>query len=653
VTYGQRQSGYDILTGQAPAGAAWAPAATVSRSVSDGDTLTASAWKGLGLGTSGFLTMSAEYKDQEHTERGGFDVRQQYPLLNGAFDPRELSFDRFNAWYGEPAMTQTSVLANLGYDITDNVGLYGWAGYQHRDVRSPGFYRRALDDRNTLAIYPDGFLPFLAPTVDDYSAASGVRWAVGEWNFDTSLVYGRNEMDYTVENSLNRSLGAASPTTFDAGGFDYDQLTFNFSGVRGFEVGLASPLNLALGLEARHESYSITAGEPSSYINGGVLLPNGTPTQSGAQVFPGFRPNNVVDESRNAVGAYVDVDVRLTEKFLGSAALRAEHYSDFGENLSGKLAARYDFTHAFALRASIENGFRAPSLQQQFFATTSTNFIGGVPFDVTTFPVTDPIAVALGAKPLDPERALNYSLGSVIRTGNLEITLDAYRIDIDDRIVLSENLTQANVRAYLSSLGFTGSGGGRFFINGVDTRTRGVDLTLDYPWLIGSAGRLDLALAASVSTTDVRKVPQTAPLAALDPAPVLFDRFNVLTFEDGDPENKITAALTWSRDRLSATLRATRYGEVLSPDTAATYATVAAGTPAVDVVLSPKVLVDFEGRWNIVAGLNLALGAENLFDEYPDPNPAAVNGTGTQSFSNYSPFGRSGRFVYGRVRYDF
>ena len=113
------------------------------------------------------------------------------------------------------------------------------------------------------------------------------------------------------------------------------------------------------------------------------------------------------------------------------------------------------------------------------------------------------------------------------------------------------------------------------------------------------------------------------------------------------------ASLTWSRERLGATLRATRYGEVLSPDTAATYASVAAGTPAVDVVLGPKILVDLEGRWNIVGGLNLALGAENLLDEYPDPNPAAVNGTGTQSFSQYSPFGRSGRFVYGRLRYDF
>ncbi len=169
--------------------------------------------------------------------------------------------------------------------------LYGWASYQNREARSAGFFRRALDDRNVIEIYPDGFLPIIAPEVDDYSAAGGVTWKLGEWDMDTSLVYGRNEMDFTIENTLNRSLGTASGTEFDAGGFAYDQLVFNFSGVRQVEMGaLASPLNVAAGIEARNESYEISAGEPDSYRNGGVLLANGTPTQSGSQVFPGFRP---------------------------------------------------------------------------------------------------------------------------------------------------------------------------------------------------------------------------------------------------------------------------------------------------------------------------------------------------------------------------
>jgi iron complex outermembrane receptor protein len=417
-------------------------------------------------------------------------------------------------------------------------------------------------------------------------------------------------------------------------------------------MGLATPLNVALGLEARRESYSIHAGEPDSYINGGLILPNGTPAAPGAQVFPGFRPSNAVDKSRTAVGVYADLETRITEQLLASAALREERYSDFGTDLTGKLALRYDFAEAFALRGSVQNGFRAPSLQQQYFATTSTNFIGGVPFDITTFPATNPVAVALGAKPLTAEKSVNFSVGAVIRAQKLNITIDAYRIDITNRIVLSENLTANNVRDYLTSLGFTGVGGGRFFINGVDTRTQGVDVAMTYPFDLSIAGHLNLTLAGNLNSTDVRRVPQTAPLAALTPPPVLFDRFNVLTLEDGAPRNKFIATANWSLGALGATLRATRYGNVLSPDTAATYASVLTSRPN-DVVLHAKTLVDLEGRFAFTSHLNLALGAENLFDQYPDPNPPVANPTGTTAFSNYSPFGRSGRFVYGRLSYDF
>jgi iron complex outermembrane receptor protein len=646
ATYGWRDSSYDTITGTPPAGATWSAPPVLSRDVSDGETLTVSAWKGLPLGETGFVTVAAEYKDQERTERGGWDFRRQYPFVNGvpnAFDPREATFNRFNAWYGEPELEEKTVFVNAGYDLPTGATLYGWASWQDRDARSAGFYRPAQDARNVIEIYPDGFLPIIAPEVTDWSAAGGVRWTLGVWQMDSSLVYGKNEMEFTIENTLNRSLGPASKTVFDAGGFDYDQLVLNVSGVREVEVGaFASPLNVAVGIEARLESYSIFAGEPDSYRNGGVLL-NGQPTASGAQVFPGFRPSNEVDEDRTAVGAYVDLEANVTEKFLASVALRGESYSDFGESLSGKLAARYDFTEAFALRGSIQNGFRAPSLPQQFFATTSTNFIDGVPFDITTFPVSDPVAIALGAQDLDAEESVNYSLGAVLRLGDVSLTVDAYRIDIDDRIVLSENLTQANVRQYLTAQGFIGSGGGRFFINGVDTTTEGVDVVLNWPLPTDGAGRFDVTLTANWNSTDVTRLPETAQLTALNPAPPLFDRINVLTFEEGTPESKFAGMLNWSWDRIGATLRATRYGEVLSPGTSA----------ATDFVLSPTTLVDVEGRFDVTDHIRLAIGADNVLDEYPDENPPPLNATGTTAFSNYSPFGRSGRFVYGRMTYSF
>ena len=643
LSYGQRETDYDFRVGTPPAGATWGT--RNSRSRSDGNTATISLWKGLPIGAEGFATVALEYKDQDHTERGGWDVRPQYPLVGGAFDPREATFDRFNSWYGEPELKQSTVFLNAGNTLANGVEIYGWGSYQRREARSAGFYRIASDARNVPAIYPDGFLPIIAPDVDDYSAAFGAKWNLLGWAVDTSLVYGKNKMQFTIENTLNRSLGAASPTTFDSGGFAYDQLALNFAAVRQMEVGaLASPLNVAWGLEARREGYSIDAGEPDSYRNGGVLL-NGAPTASGAQVFPGFRPANVVDKHRTAVGLYLDLEANLTEKMLGSIAVRGEDYSDFGSNVSGKLALRYDFTDAFALRAAAQTGFRAPSLQQQYYATTSTNFIGGVPFDITTFPATDPVAVALGAEPLDAEESENFSVGAVIQLGRASLTIDAYQINIDNRIVLSENLTQANVRAYLTSLGFIGVGGGRFFINGVDTETQGVDVVASIPWTTESAGRFDFTLAANFNSTDVTKVPTTAPLAALSPPPVLFDRLNVLQFEKGQPSDKYSVGANWRLGKFGATLRATRYGEVIFNDS---------NTAANDLRLSPKTLLDLEARFDPTERLHLALGAENLTDEYPESNPTAtLNLNGTSAFPNYSPFGRSGRYVYGRASFSF
>ncbi len=572
-------------------------------------------------------------------------MRQQYnKLASGAFDPRENTINRFNAWYGEPEMTQTTLFANAGNDLGNGVKIYGWASYQNRDARSAGFFRRAVQDQNIISIYPNGFLPLIAPKVEDMSFTGGASWSMGNWEMDSSLGYGKNKMAFTIENTLNRSIGPNSKTEFYAGGFSYDQLTYNLTGVRQVEMAsLSSPLNIAVGAEARREGYILFAGEPDSYRYGGVTLPNGTPAPPGAQVFPGFRPANESDTYRTAVGVFADFEANVTPNLLASFAVRGEHYSDFGNSLAGKFAARYDFSKSFALRGSAQNGFRAPSPQQQNFTTTSTNFILGVPFEITTFRPSDPVAIALGAKPLDAEKSVNMSLGAVMRVGGLNLTVDAYRIKIKDRIVLSENLTSVDVRNFLTAKGFIGVGGGRFFINGVDSTTSGVDIVASWGMKAGNAGSFDFTLAGNFTKTEITKVPVTAQLASLpSPAP-LFDRINKLSLEEGQPKNKINASVNWKLGAAGATLRATRYGEVLTP----------AALPVNDFVMAAKTVVDIEGRYALSKALNLAVGVDNVFDAYPEAYPAALNATGNAPFSNYAPYGRSGRFVYARASYAF
>lgn len=644
VSYGWRESSYTVPVGTPDPGLGITVPASgeMTRDRSDGHVLTLAGWKGFQLGQDGFLTLTAEYKDQQHSERSGYDIRQQYPLnADDSYFAGESVINRWNAWTGEPELEQFTLFANAGYDVGATTHLYGWASYQDRDTVSAGFYRRALDSRNVIEIYPNGFLPLIAPETTDISTGGGVQFDGGGWDMDASIVYGSNEMQYTIKHTLNRSIGPTSKTEFDAGGFKYSQIVANLSAVRGFDVGnFASPLNVAWGIEARREMYTINAGEPDSYRNGGVLL-NGNPTASGAQVFPGFRPENEVDEDRTSIAAYLDLEANITDKFLLSGAVRGESYSDFGETMTGKLAARYDFTDQFALRGSVQNGFRAPSLQQQFFQTTSTNFIDGVPFDITTFPVTDPIAQALGAVPLNAEKSVNFSVGAVINIDRFNMTIDAYQINVDDRIVLSENLTSQDVRDYLEARGFIGAGGGRFFLNGVDTETKGVDIVANYSFPETDFGRFDVTFGANFNQTDVTAVPDLPQLTALPTPPTLFGRANVKTFEEGTPKDKFTGSVNWTRGAFGATLRAINYGDVLSPSS----------NPANDYTIDSNTLVDIEGRYTWNDRVTLSLGADNLFDEYGTPSP--FNGTGNTPFSGFIPYGSSGRFVYGKASVKF
>jgi len=650
--------------------------------VSDGAVLTLSSNFGLPLGYGGFINLTAEYRDRDDTNRTGYDRRTQYNIVGGVRDPRELTFNRRSHRYGDARTEDFSLFANLGLPLDDQVDFYVFGGYGERRGNSAGFYRIPSDARNVIAIYPDGFLPQISSLSKDWSITGGIRGELGGWDFDLSAQYGQNEIDYRVVNSLNASLGAASPTEFEAGGLYYSQWINNFDVTRDLE-GLFERTTLAFGLEYRRESFQVRPGEPDSYRSGGVRINQNNPLNTstagaapGSQVFPGFQPTiggvSVVEvNSRENVSAYVELDIDLIPQWNLQLAGRYEDYSDFGSDWNGKAATRLEIADWLALRGAVSTGFRAPGVAQQFFAAAATNNVAGVLVDAVTLPVGNPVAQALGASPLRPETAVNWSLGTVLSPlAGFNLTVDWFQIDIDDRIVLTENLTatrDANgnpsgtgtgraIAQILNDAGFTNISAARFFINGIDTRTRGIDAIATYSLPVGSEGKLNLT--AGYNWTDNKITGRNAVPGALNQVPgiVLFGRLESLRIEQGQPRDRINLGLDYEQNWASLTLRANRFGRVLAPG----------NDPFTDLVIAPAWVVDLELRAEPITGLEVAVGSNNLFDQYPTANPTGVGTdpvTGAPRnyspnnyflpFSSFSPFGFNGRFLYARVSYQF
>ncbi|WP_348637138.1 TonB-dependent receptor [Brevundimonas sp. NIBR11] len=612
-----------------------------SHEATDGAQTSIAGWVGLPLFGEGFLTLSGELQQRDPTNRS--DYAATTAVSNG-------SATTVIGRFGDPEIEAGSAWFNAGAPLSGEWEAYSYGGYHHRVSESAATARAFNNANNVLSIYPQGFLPKIEATIDDYNIYGGIRGPAGGIDWDLSFGYGRNTLDYRVNDSLNASYGAASQTSFDAGNLGYDQLTIDIEGVKAVEAGLFEPINVAFGIGYRAESFEVGAGEPTSYNKGPVAAGG-----AGSQGFPGFAPSNVVDEDRSNVSAYIDAEGRFTEQFTLGGAVRYEDYSDFGDTLTGKLSARYDFSPNYAMRGAISTGFKAPALQQQFFSYVATNLVatssGVVLQQNGSYRVNDPIAIALGSKPLEPEHSTNYSLGMVVRNGGFELTVDAYRIEVTDRIIYSETLgvarpsqsaaTTAAVLALLAPQGVTGA---RFFLNGVNNNTIGLDAVARYrtEWDIG---RFDFTVAANFNKTEVTRIPQTPATLAVPPSPnFLFDRANILQFEQGTPEQKIVASVDWSNGDFGATAKVTTYDSVL----------VANNNPTLDYVTGAAALLDLEGRYEFPMGVSAAVGVNNLTDEYPNATPTTINGaTGSVGFPQYSPYGFNGRFIYGRLSYKF
>jgi iron complex outermembrane receptor protein len=675
----------------------------------DGEDYKLDAYTGTDLGDKGSLFLNLWVRDHSPTNRIQPDTRQQFfgtnpstgarttisgnygsgtglSASNGTLDSREQTVNRLNHRFGDPLTKDRGLWLNAGYPLSADLDLYFFGGSSLRHANGAGFYRRAGDDRTVRAIYPNGFLPFIQSEVIDTSFGGGVKGKSANFDWDFSTVYGYNTLDYRTANSANVTLGTASPTSFYDGQLSFNQWTTNFDLTTTADLGLATPLKIAAGVEFRSEEYTIKAGEPDSYRNGGVRIldgPNaGGLAAVGAQVFPGFKPSDAGSHDRQAKSVYLDFEQQLGERWLASLAGRFEDYTDFGTDTTVKFATRVKVNDAFALRGSISTGFRAPHLAQEWFSSTATNFIGGVPFDILTFPVGAPAAIALGASPLEPEKSTNASIGFTWNpSDDFSATFDYYNIDIKDRIVLSSNFTGTAVINLLATQGITGIGGGRYFTNAVDTTTKGLDVNLRYLWKTENFGKFTFTAGYNHNTTKATKIKRASPtLAAITTTP-LFDLTETIRLEKGQPRDSLNLSADWRVGKWSFLVREHRYGEVsIVAFTSATQAQIDALTPGYNVELRPAVpgtvggtttnrqiiqtfgakwLTDLDLTFHYNKNITFSAGANNVFDTYPDENIRSriVNGTafngndnaGIFPYNSVSPFGFNGAFYYAKL----
>ncbi len=612
------------------------------RSVNDGDTLFASLNGGFGPG-DGFLNLTAEYRDRDSTLRSGPDL---IPFFENQTPPNLALAGTQTHKAGDGTMEDLSFMFNAEIPLGDALEFYSFGGYSQREGEGANFFRYPDSFANVPEIFPDGYIPVLEADNTDLSLALGWRGTLAsEWNWDLSVVYGENDFDHDISNSLNVSLGTASPTRFNVGEYEFSQLTARFDMSKPFDVGgFANPVNLAWGVEYREDGYKTRAGDPESYEAGPVI---GAPI--GTQAGSGLKPEETVDVDRDAVGAYIDLESDITDRFQAGLAARVEDYSDFGSSVDGKLSGRFELTDALAVRGTVGTGFRAPSLTQAFFRGSTTSFgTGGQLENVLNLPTDDPIAVLLGAQDLDAEESVSYNLGFVFAPGErFRLTVDFYRVDIDDRITLSERIGGDEVTQYIEDqLGIEGVLGARFFTNAIDTQTDGFDIVADYTLDLGP-GSLLLSAAYNKSDTEVTHVDPNPPeLDAIGVDNVLFGVEERNTIETASPDDKLILTAHWTTDRWSVLARGTRWGE-------ATRVFNFGGGFEPEQTYGSEWGVDLDVEFAVTDALRVAVGANNVLDEYPDLSSDLINYFGNLPYDVLQPVTFNGAFFYFRTTYTF
>ena len=625
----------------------------------------------VGRGTLGIF---GEYRNRRPTNRAGADPSDQIVAGDGdVVDEDGNVLEKNNAveqpnhHWGDGLEEDVLSMFNLRLPVgAGPTEVYAFGGYSHRNGNGNGYRRYGLSERNWPEIYPLGYLPQFDGKATDWSAAAGLRGLAGAWAWDAGLSYGYNNFDYDLSNTMNVSLGpclqtACAPgldgilgnaddpgipnkTEIYAGSLQLGELTGNVNFARQFEVGLRSPMNFAVGAQFRRESYEIVAGEPASYIQGGHPDRNGDFAPAGSQVFSGFLPGFAGSHDRTNVGFYADLESELAKWFLVNVAGRFESYSDFGERLTGKLALRWQPSTRLTLRTAVSTGFRAPALSQSWYASIATNFAndGGVltPYEVGIFPVDHPASVALGAEPLKDETSVNASGGLAFSPSDaVTFTLDGFYIKVNDRIMLTNELSGDDVEAILAAADVSARAA-RYFTNALDTETKGLDLTGNWRKALGS-GRIDVTGYLNYTRNNIVALRVPEEIANTDAT--FFDPYlegGTIAIEEERPEWRAGVSLIRSGIKWDWMAKASYYGSFqsalfgYSESTLQTY--------------GGKTVVDAEVGYRLSHAMRVALGGRNLFDTYPD-RMSVDNGFQLFLHPPASPFGYNGRFVYARL----
>ncbi|WP_373072517.1 TonB-dependent receptor domain-containing protein [Zeaxanthinibacter enoshimensis] len=609
-----------------------------------------------------------QYANQAGINLNGASTKAELqPILSADNTSAELSArgqerSDYNMRVGQSSLRGGRLFTNLLLPLDDaGTAIYAFGGISSRTGNSAGFYRLPNQSRTYTPAYPNGFLPEINSNIKDQSLSVGIRGSIGDWSVDFSNTYGKNAFLYTIGNTFNASLQNASPTTFDAGGFSFLQNTTNLDITQFFD-DMLNGLNIAFGGEYRFEQYEIVAGEEASYAqytaNGQVVrLASQTPAQDffgnsrpgGSQVFPGFSPSNELARGRSSIAGYFDIEADFSDDFLMSFATRFENYSDFGSTINFKLASRYKVTDNFNIRGAVNTGFRAPSLHQINFNSTSTIFDNlGNPQEVGTFANDSRAASLLGIPELKEETSRSVSLGLTgnIPDANLSITVDGYFVRINDRVVYTGQFQGPGTGTELDNLlRQANATAASFFANAIDTESKGLDVVLTHNATLWDGWRLRSDLAGTFSKTKkVGDINASDVLRNAGLVDTYFPEDSRVYLEEAVPRTKINLSNSLSSDAFVFFLRNVYFGEVTEATTIVEN----------QQVFGTKVVTDVSVGYKASPALTLTIGANNVFDIYPDRADPDFGNRSSGRFDwsrRAQQFGIAGRFLFARVNY--